>query len=130
MTAFGVAEGLLTINRLQITVRLMGLTIAMLQLFEMQKMLRKVVEDMAVESSNPLVAPCDRVESVKAMSAATEAWEKLEERKRIMRGRPLPGTLKHIEYKPRGIRGLSRIEDVQDEDIPEPLTLTEGAVKS
>lgn len=109
----------------------MGVSNAMIQLYEMQVMLRKVVETMAEESANPSLTAYDRCESVKALAAATEAWEKLEERKRIMKGRPLPGTLKHVEYKRRGITKLS---DVYDDEIEingnRVQVLTEGSPDS
>ena len=67
----------------------MNLGKAYKQLFEMQSVLHKAT----VDDSTP----------AKDKAACARAWETLEERKRILRGRPLPGSLKPTvkKLKPR-----------------------------
>lgn len=101
---------------------------AMIQLYEMQGWLRRVAEIMGQEAGHGDVQLRDKCEAVKAMSAAVEAWEKLEERKRIMKGRPLPGTLKHVELKRRKVLSLDDISrEVEVESEEERKMLTEAS---
>lgn len=60
---------------------------AVLQLLDMQRFL-------VADALNPDTTPAARAQ-------VARAWEVLEERKRILRGRPLPGSLRPEKAKPK-----------------------------
>ena len=49
-------------------------------------------------------------DSPRDLALVCTAWERLEERKRILRGKPLPGSCRPAPQKERGFKGLSSLK--------------------
>jgi len=65
----------------------MKLPVGLKQLYEIQQLIYQRI----------MMDGCDNDD----LKALTDSWERLEERKRILRGKPLPGALRPTATKPK-----------------------------